>query len=150
MTSLPPLFVICGPLSDPDFDIVEDYYPTPDIIEVVNGPKYLLVCTATQDKVQVIDFVEDTGGEIRIAKKSLHYEPVPAQIKLKHNRHGKVETIKFQKTNMFLSRETTTKGYTMVPIYKLLSKREIWYFPIDKLLKRTLSFNETQELNQGM
>ena len=148
--TLPSLFAILGPLSDPDFDIVEDYYPTSHIIEVMNGPKYLLMCTATQDLVQVIDFIEDTKGEIRAAKKVLTYTAMPNNITLKQNSSGKAATIKCKKTNMFLSRETIGKGYTSIPIYTLSTRKELWYFPIDKKFKRSLTTSENQQLCEGL
>jgi len=143
--SLPVLFAFLGPLSDPDFDIVEDYYPTPDIIEVLTGPKYLVVCTATQDKLQIIDFLEEKQGDVTIAKKINRYEPVKAQIKLK--KHGVSESIQIQKTNLFLSRPSTTaKGYAAVPIYNLITRKEMWYFPIETKYKRKLLPHEVADI----
>jgi len=146
--ALPPLFAILGPLSDPDFDIVEDWHPTPEIIDVVNGPKYLLMCTASDDKVQTVNFIEDTQGELTIAKKLLKYEEIPIKLLLKPKPYSPVESIKFQKTNVFVSRPTKTKGYTAIPIYKLITKKELWYFPIDDKYKRKLSMFEVGEIRK--
>lgn len=147
--SLPAQFAILGPLSDPDFDIVEDYSSLPDMFEVMEGPKYLLMCTASQDVVQTINFIESTEGEISLAKKVLSYPTVTTNIHLKQNPFGKQETIQFKKTNMFLSRETITKGFTTIPIYTLLTRKEMWYFPVEKKFKRSLTVNENRFLREG-
>jgi hypothetical protein len=146
--ALPPLFAILGPLSDPDWDVVEDWHPTPDILEVLDGPKYLLMCTASDGKLQTVDFIEDTKGDITIAKKLLKYEQIPITIRLKPKPYSPAVSIKFQKTNIFLSRPSVTKGYTAIPIYKLITNRELWYFPIDEKYKRKLSSYEVGEINQ--
>jgi hypothetical protein len=148
--SLPAQFAILGPLSDPDFDIVEDYYPLSDTFEVMEGPKYLLMCTASQDGVQKINFIESTEGEISLAKKVLSYPIATTNIHLKQNPFASPEIIQFKKTNMFLSRETITKGYTTIPIYTLLTRKEMWYFPVEKKLKRTLTVNENRFLREGL
>ena len=144
--ALPPLFAILGPLSDPDFDVVEDWHPTPEIIEVIDGPKYLLMCTATDDKVQKVDFIEDTKGDVTIAKKLLKYEQIPIQVVLKPKPYSSAVQIKFQKTNVFLSRPSIAKGYSAIPIYKLITQRTMWYFPIEDKYKRRLTINENKEI----
>lgn len=148
--TLPAVFAILGPLSDPEFDIVDDYYSLPDTFEVMEGPKYLLMCTATFDGIQNINFIEDTNGEISLNKKVVSYPTTSTNIQLKQHPFGKPETIQFKKTNMFLSRQTITKGYTMIPIYTLSSRKEMWYFPIDKKFKRSLTVNENRFLCEGL
>jgi hypothetical protein len=148
--SLPVQFAILGPLSDPDFDIVEDYSSLPDMFEVMEGPKYLLMCTASQDVVQKINFIEGNEGEISIAKKVLSHPIATTNIHLKQNPFASPEIIQFKKTNMFLSRETITKGYTTIPIYTLFTRKEIWYFPIDKKFKRSLTVNENRFLRDSL
>ena len=148
--SLPVQFAILGPLSDPDFDIVEDYSSLPDMFEVMEGPKYLLMCTASQDVLQKINFIESTEGEISLNKKLLSYPITTTNIHLKQNPFASPEIIQFKKTNMFLSRETITKGYTTIPIYTLSTRKEIWYFPIDKKFKRSLTVNENRFLRDSL
>jgi hypothetical protein len=138
--ALPPLFALLGPLSDPDFDIVEDYAVTPDILEVPIGPKYILVCSTSQKEVQSLEFIEDSVGEVKKAKKILHYEPVTTKIAFKHN--SLIHTVQVKKTNVFLSRQTLGCGYSMVPIYTIIAPRSIWYFPIETKYKRTLLEDE--------
>ena len=144
--ALPPLFAILGPLSDPDFDVVEDWHPTPEIIEVMDGPKYLLMCTASDDKLQIVDFIEDTKGELTIAKKLLKYEQIPIQLILKPKPCSPTVQMKFQKTNVFLSRPSIAKGYSAIPIYKLITNKTLWYFPIDDKYKRRITINENKEI----
>lgn len=144
--ALPPVFAILGPLSDPDWDVVEDWYPTPDIIEVPYGPKYIIMCTATNGKIQEIDFKEDSKGELTQTKKSIQYEKITAKIQLLQHPQHKIEQIQFQKTNFFLSRPTTAKGYTSIPIYNLITTRSLWYFAIENKFKRKLSSYEVNEL----
>jgi hypothetical protein len=144
--ALPSLFAILGPLSDPDCDVVEDWHSTPEIIEVMEGPKYLLMCTATNDKIQTVDFIEDTNGELMIAKKLLKYEQTPVQVILNPKPYSTPVQIKFQKTNVFLSRPSVAKGYNAIPIYKLITTRELWYFPIEDKYKRKLTMNEKKEI----
>jgi hypothetical protein len=146
--ALPPLFAILGPLSDPDFDVVEDWHPTPEIIEVMDGPKYLLMCTASDGKLQTVDFIEDTKGELTIAKKLLKYEQIPVQVVLKPKPYSPAVQMKFQKTNVFLSRPSSTKGYAAIPIYKLITQRTTWYFPIEDKYKRKLSMFEVGEIRK--
>jgi len=149
MSCLPQLFAFFGPLSDPDFDIVEDYYPMPEIIEVPDGPKYVIVCSATQDKLQIIDFLEDKKGDVTVAKKINKYDSSKVQIKLKQ--HGNAETIMIQKTNLFLSRASTSaKGYTAIPIFNLITRKEMWYFPIENKYKRKLLAYEVEEIKKDV
>lgn len=144
--ALPPLFAILGPLSDSDCDVVEDWHPTPEIIEFMDGPKYLLMCTASNDKIQTVDFIEDTKGELMIAKKLLKYEEIPIQVVLKPKPYSTAVHIKMQKTNVFLSRPSIAKGYSAIPIYKLITNKTLWYFPIDDKYKRRITINENKEI----
>jgi hypothetical protein len=137
---LPPLFALLGPLSDPDFDIVEDYAQTPDILEVPIGPKYILVCSTSQKEVQSLEFVEETTGEVKQAKKLLKYDHLPTKIAFKHS--PTIHSVQVKKTNLYLSRQTLGCGYSMVPIYTIIAPRSIWYFPIETRYKRTLLADE--------
>jgi hypothetical protein len=145
---LPPLFALLGPLSDPDFDIVEDYAPTLDILEVPTGPKYIVICSASQNAVQNtvqnLEFLEEPIGELKVAKKLLNYESLPTKIKFKHS--PTIYSVQIKKTNLFLSRQTMGRGYTMVPIYKIIAPRSIWYFPIEKQYKRILLEDERDSI----
>lgn len=143
--ALPSVFAILGPLSDPqfDFDVVDDYCSLPDTFETLIGPKYLVVCTTATTAIQNIEFAEDTTGEILATKKLLNYEAAPATIRLPN---GKPEQIKYKKTNLFLKRETGSKGYSAIPIITLQTRRDMWYFYIDKRFKRTLTKNEVGDM----